>query len=67
MAAMEAGTMTLEQRNAAILKALAEQTKRNTVSSATARAALIKEGIYTKDGLLRAKFGGPRKKAETAA
>lgn len=59
--------MTIEQRNAAILKALAEQTKRNTVSRDTARAALISEGIYTKDGQLRPKFGGPRKKARVAA
>lgn len=59
--------MTLEQRNAAILKVLAEQTKRNTVSSEVARAALIAEGIYTKDGQLRPKFGGPRKKASVAA
>lgn len=59
--------MTLEKRNAAILKALAEQTKRNTVSRETARAALIAEGIYTKEGQLRPKFGGPRKKASAAA
>lgn len=59
--------MTIEQRNAAILKALAEQTKRNTVSPETARAALIAEGIYTKDGQLRPKFGGPRKKAAAVA
>ena len=57
--------MTLEQRNAAILKVLAEQTKRNTKSPATARAALIKEGIYTAKGNLRVKFGGG--KAKTAA
>lgn len=59
--------MTIEQRNAAILKALAEQTRRNTVSKEAARAALISEGIYTKDGELRPKFGGPRKKAVVAA
>ena len=57
--------MTLEQRNAAILKVLAEQTKQKSKSAATARAALIKEGIYTPKGNLRAKFGGG--KAKTAA
>lgn len=54
--------MTLEQRNAAILKVLAEQTKRKTASRAKARAALIKEGIYTPKGNLRAKFGGGKPK-----
>lgn len=56
--------MTLEQRNAEILRALAEQTKRNMKSPAAARAALIKEGIYTANGNLRTKFGG--RKAKTA-
>lgn len=59
--------MTLEQRNAAILKALAEQTKRNTVSPEAARAALIAEGIYTKDGHLHPNFGGPRDGADELA
>ena len=59
--------MTIEQRNAAILQALAEQTKRNTVSPDVARAALISEGIYTKDGQLRPKFGGPRKNTKAVA
>ncbi len=54
--------MTLEKRNQEILKALAEQTKRNMKSPATARAALIKEGIYTANGNLRAKFGGGKAK-----
>jgi hypothetical protein len=57
--------MTLEQRNAAILKVLAEQTKAMTASPEAARKALIKEGIYTAKGNLRAKFGGG--KAKTAA
>lgn len=57
--------MTLEQRNKAILEVLAEQTKAKTSSPAAARAALIKEGIYTPKGNLRAKFGGG--KAKTAA
>ena len=55
--------MTLEQRNAAILKVLAEQTKRKTASQAKARAALIKEGIYTPMGNLKAQFGGRKTRA----
>lgn len=59
--------MTLEQRNAEILKALADQAERNTVSQAAARAALIREGIYTPGGNLRAQFGGRTRKAKSAA
>jgi hypothetical protein len=59
--------MTLEQRNAEIAKILREQTKRNTVSRAVARAALIDEGIYTKKGKIRAVFGGEPKKEPEAA
>ena len=58
--------MLLEQRNAEILKALAKQTKINTVSREAARAALIGEGIYTSTGDLRAKFGGRSRKAKRA-
>ncbi len=53
--------MTLAQRNAEILKILEEQTERNTVSKAAARASLIADGIYTKKGTIRAEFGGERK------
>jgi len=59
--------MTIKQRNAAILKALAEQTKAMTASPETARKALIKEGIYTADGELRVKFGGKRKGRDHAS
>lgn len=59
--------MTLEQRSEAILRALAERSKRTLASPETARAALIKDGIYTKNGELRVKFGGTRKSAKTAA
>lgn len=52
--------MTLAQRNAVLLKVLAEQTKAMTASPEVARNALIKEGIYTAKGNLRAKFGGRR-------
>lgn len=58
--------MTLEQRNAQILKALAEQTKQNTVSKEAARAALIKGGVYTAKGNLKAEFGGRNWKAKAA-
>lgn len=53
--------MTLKQRNAEIAKILEAQTKRNTVSQASARAALIESGIYTKRGKIRAVFGGEPK------
>jgi len=58
--------MTLAQRNAEIFKILDDQTKRNTVSKAAARASLIAGGIYTKGGKIRAEFGGERKGAVKA-
>lgn len=58
--------MTLKERNALILKALKEQTKRDTASPETARKVLIKEGIYTKSGNLSQRFGG-RRSAKSAA
>ena len=42
--------MTLKQRNAEIAKILKAQTKLNTSSRQAARASLISEGIYTKNG-----------------
>lgn len=59
--------MTIEQRNAAILKALKEQTKANTRSKEIARAALIKGSIYTPSGNLKAQFGGRNWKAKISA
>lgn len=53
--------MTHTQRNAEILRMLDEETARATVTKAAAREALIKEGIYTKRGKLRAEFGGGKK------
>lgn len=50
--------MTEEQR-AKLLKFIDEYTAKNTVSQKVAREALIREGIYTKDGNLRPEFGGP--------
>jgi hypothetical protein len=59
--------MTQTQRNAEIIKILAAHTKKNTVSKAVARASLIAEGIYTKDGKLRPEFGGEPKKKSVRA
>lgn len=58
--------MTIEQRNEAILKALESQTREKTRSKAAARAALIKGGIYTAKGNLKAEFGGRNWKAKAA-
>lgn len=59
--------MTEEKRRAAIKILIAKRTVANTASKAVARAALIEEGIYTKDGKLQAKFGGRQKKDTKAA
>ena len=61
--------MTQAQRNRKILKAIQEDTKRALTSEKTARAALIRDGIYTSKGKLRAEFGGPGndKKSNSAA
>ena len=59
--------MTVAQRNAEILRLLAQQTKLNTASKAAARASLIAEGIYTKKGALRVEYGGKSKKALSGA
>jgi len=58
--------MTHAQRNEKILKILEEQTVRITATKASAREALIKEGIYTKRGKLRAEFGGGKRAAVAA-
>ena len=58
--------MTEEQRNKAILKALKSQTREKTRSKEAARAALIKGGIYTAKGNLKAEFGGRNWKAKAA-
>lgn len=59
--------MTHAQRNAEILKLLDEQMNRALESKEAARAALIREGIYTTKGKLRVEFGGKGKKAIVAA
>jgi len=42
-----------------VLRAIADYTAANTTSPQVARAALIREGIYTEDGKLRREYGGP--------
>jgi hypothetical protein len=59
--------MTHAQRNQKILIAIAEETARAVSSRKAARETLIKEGIYTTKGKLRAEFGGSSKKAGIAA
>jgi len=55
--------MTHAQRNAQIIRLIEEQTRIALESEKTARDTLIKEGIYTKKGKLRARFGGGKKVA----
>ncbi len=59
--------MTDSKRHSAIQTLIRQHTALSTVSRATAREALIKEGIYTKKGALRVEFGGGLKKANSAA
>jgi len=53
--------MTDAQRRAAIRKLIEQDTADKAVDRKTARAALIKEGIYTQKGTLRVEFGGEKK------
>lgn len=59
--------MTHEERNREIIKAIKEVTERINVSKKAARDFLIKGGIYTKKGKLRAEFGGEPSKKDTEA
>lgn len=59
--------MTHAQRNKKILDAIATETARALSSQKVARATLIKEGIYTKRGKLRAEFGGEKSKGRATA
>lgn len=54
--------MTSDKRRAAIIGLIEHYTETHLATAATARAALINEGIYTKAGRLRAEFGGSGKK-----
>lgn len=58
--------MTDEQRRRAIKQLIKKHTAASTVSKKAARAALIKEGIYTKSGNLRPWYGGKGKKGAIA-
>lgn len=59
--------MTQTQRNAAIRELLKAHTAKNTATKAAARNGLIAEGIYTKEGKLRAEYGGEGKRTKSAA
>lgn len=50
---------SISERNKKILDLIDEYTKSATTSQKTARETLIREGIYTKTGQLRAEYGGP--------
>lgn len=55
--------MTHAQRNAEIMRLIDAHTAAAVTSRKVARKTLIDEGIYTKKGKLRAKFGGTEKVA----
>ena len=60
--------MTKHERNAKIMAQLDATTKRGLKSRAAAREVLVKEGIYTSKGNLKAEFGGRgRRKATKVA
>jgi hypothetical protein len=54
--------MTSEAQRAAIKKMIERHTKAVAASKEVARASLIKEGIYTRDGKLAPSYGGKKKK-----
>jgi len=56
-----------ETRYMAIKRLIREYTQEHTKSPEAARAALIREGIYTADGELMPQFGGPKLKAARGA
>jgi hypothetical protein len=51
--------MTQTERNLMIKQLIREYTEEHTKTPEAARAALIREGIYTSDGELMPEFGGP--------
>lgn len=60
--------MTRAERNRKIIEAMEAETALALTSRKAARDLLIRDGIYTKDGKLRAEFGGePSKKKSSAA
>ena len=57
--------MTQSERNKKILEAIKTETARALTSRKTARDTLIKEGIYTSKGELRAEFRSRKGKKVT--
>jgi hypothetical protein len=55
--------MTSAAQRVAIKKLIRDYTKEMTASPEKARAALVKEGIYTRSGELSHRYGGPKKKS----
>jgi len=59
--------MTDDKRQSIIKALIKTYTETITVSKTAARAALINEGIYRKNGTLRPQFGGTPRKPKNAA
>jgi hypothetical protein len=51
-------TVVEERRNAAILKALAEQVRRHKANQQKAREFLMRLGCWNEDGSLKEEWGG---------
>tara|TARA_R100000808_G_C2092331_1_gene112266 strand:- start:155 stop:331 length:177 start_codon:yes stop_codon:yes gene_type:complete len=54
------------KRNEEILKALRDYTKDKASTKKSAQKTLVKEGIYTSKGLLRAEYRSPNKSKASA-
>ena len=52
-----------DQKREAIRKAIRDQTAANTASPEAARAALVRMGIYTKEGRVAAEYSEDRRLA----
>lgn len=59
--------VTRAERNRKIIEAMEAETALALVSRKAARDLLIKDGIYTKKGKLRAEFGGEGSKKKSSA
>lgn len=60
-------SVTKEQRNEKILKAIEDATAKGSVSKKKARETLVSSGIYTAKGKLKVEFGGVSQKRDEAA
>lgn len=58
--------MTKHERNSIIMAQLEQTTKVGLKSKASARSILVKEGIYTAKGNLKAEFGGRGRRSNAA-